>query len=134
MGFSLLIVDDELNFLVLLDRVLPREGYEVIIARGTDRALHHIEREKFDLAILDVQMYPMDGVELLAEIKKRSPSTQVIMVTAYPTDFTRDECMKLGAAGYLTKPLELSELKAVLRHLAGARELMDRPIGGHEKS
>ncbi len=65
-------------------------------------------------------MYPMGGVELLAEIKERSPATQVIMVTAYPTDDTRDECVKLGAAGYLTKPIDISELKNVLRHLAGA--------------
>ncbi len=60
------------------------------------------------------------ALSLLAEIKQRSPSTQVIMVTAYPTDDTRDECVKLGAAGYLTKPIDIAELKNVLRHLAGA--------------
>ena len=51
------------------------------------------------------QYVPIGGVELLAEIKERSPSTQVVMVTACPTDDTRDECTKLGAAGYLTNPL-----------------------------
>jgi len=120
MGPSLLIVDDEANFLVLLDRILSREDYQVTAARGADRAIHHLDRETFDLAILDINMYPMGGVELLAEIKERSPSTQVVMVTAYPTDDTRAECVKLGAAGYLTKPIDISELKNVLRHLAGA--------------
>ena len=120
MGPSLLIVDDEANFLVLLDRILSREDYQVTAARGAHRAIHHLDRETFDLAILDINMYPMGGVELLAEIKERSPSTQVVMVTAYPTDDTRDECVKLGAAGYLTKPIDISELKNVLRHLAGA--------------
>jgi len=66
----------------------------------------------------------MDGVELLTQIKKRrSPSTQVVMVTAYPTDDSRDECVKLGAAGYLTKPISIQELKTVLLLMAGAREL-----------
>jgi two-component system, response regulator RegA len=120
MGPSLLIVDDEVNFLVLLDRIFSRD-YRVTVARGTDCAIHLLDREIFDLAILDVKMYPMDGVELLTQIIRRSPSTQVVMVTAYPTDDSRYECVKLGAAGYLTKPIEISELKAVLRLVAGAQ-------------
>ena len=134
MGPSLLIVDDEANFLILLDRNLSREGYQVTVARGADRALPHINLETFDLAILDINMYPMNGVELLAEVKKLSPSTQVVMVTAYPTDHTCEECMKLGAADYLIKPIKISKLKALLRQLPGAQELMQPPIESPEKS
>jgi len=105
---SLLIVDDEANFLALLHRVLSKEGYEIIIAHGCARALRCIERERFDLAVLDVKMHPMSGVELLAEIKNRNPLTQVLMVTGYPTDYTREESVQLGAAGYLTKPIDMS--------------------------
>ena len=50
----------------------------------------------FQLAILDIKMFPLDGVFLLSEIKSRSPSTEVIMITAYPTIDTRNECMKKG--------------------------------------
>lgn len=119
MGLSLLVVDDETNFLILIDIVLSREGYQVTAARNAERAVCHLAHEKFDLAILDINMYPMNGVELLAEIKGRSPSTQVVMVTGYPTDHTRDESIKLGAAAFLTKPVDIADLKAVLRHLAG---------------
>jgi DNA-binding response OmpR family regulator len=116
---TLLVVNDEANFILLLDRILSGEGYQVTAVCGSDRALYHLDRESFDLAILDIKMYPMNGVELLGEIKRRSPSTPVIMVSGNLTDSIRDECIKLGATDYLTKPFELSELKAAVRHVAG---------------
>ena len=117
---SVLIVDDEENLLVLLDRILSKEGYQVKTANNAYQALDFVDHEAFHAAILDIKMYPIDGVALLAEIKKRSPDTQVIMVTGYPTADTRNDCMKYGAAEYLTKPLEIQELKSVLRGLLGA--------------
>ncbi len=123
MGLSLLVVDDEANFLILLDRILSREGYQVTAARNAEQAVGHLARENFDLAILDINMYPMNGIEVLAEIKERSPMTQVVMITGYPTKHTRDESKKLGAAGYLTKPIDMSELKALLRQVAETYEL-----------
>jgi ATP-dependent Lon protease len=114
---SVLIVDDEENLLVLLDRILSKEGYRVKTTNNAYQALQFVDGEAFRAAILDIKMYPIDGVSLLAEIKKRSPSTEVIMITAYPTTDTRNDCMKYGAARYLTKPLEIQELKTVLRGL-----------------
>ena len=121
---AVLVVDDEENFLVLLDRILSREGYQVITAGDGVQALAHADRQKFRVAIVDIKMQPMTGVEVLAELKKRDATSQVIMISGYPTDDTRNECMKLGAAGYLTKPIEISELKSVLRHLMGAEQLL----------
>ena len=117
---SVLIVDDEENLLVLLDRILSKEGYQVKTANNAYQAHDFVDHESFRAAILDIKMYPIDGVALLAEIKKRSPDTQVIMVTGYPTADTRNDCMKYGAADYLTKPLEIQELKSVLRGLLNA--------------
>jgi ATP-dependent Lon protease len=122
-GLSVLVVDDEPNFLILLDRILSREGYQVTAAISAERAVGQLARENFDLAILDINMYPMSGVELLAAIKDRSPMTQVVMITGYPTDHTRDQSEKLGAVGYLTKPIDISELSALLRQLAETHEL-----------
>ena len=119
---SLLIVNDEPNFIALLERVLSREGYHVTAVDGSDKALHHLNRASFELAILDIKMYPMNGIELLAEIKKRAPSTQVIIVSGNLTDDIRDECKRLGATDYLKKPIQLAELKAVVRQVAGAPE------------
>jgi DNA-binding response OmpR family regulator len=121
---SVLVVDDEENFLELLDRILSREGYQVTTASDGVQALVHADRESFRLAILDVKMQPISGIEILAELKKRDPTTQVLMISAYPTEETRNECIKLGAAGYLTKPIEMSELKSVLRYLMGADLLL----------
>ena len=64
-------------------------------------------------------MFPVDGVVLLGEIKKRSPATHVVMITAYPTIDTRNECLKIGASTYLTKPIDIQELKSVVQNLAG---------------
>ena len=72
----------------------------------------------FQLAILDIKMFPLDGVVLLGEIKSRRPSIEVIMITAYPTVDTRNECMKKGASTYLTKPVDIQELKDDRRWLA----------------
>jgi len=116
---SVLVVDDEENFLKLAELVLSREGYHVVTARDGIHALTYADREKFRLAVLDIKMEPMTGVQLLAELKKRDPSLHVVMVTGYQTDDTRNECAKLGAEAYLTKPVEMSELRNVLRHLIG---------------
>ena len=124
MNRSILIVDDEENFLLLLDRILSREGYQVKTAKDATQAIEYLDQGSFSVAILDMKMYPVDGVTLLAEIKKRSPTTQAVMVTAYPTADMRDECIKYGAAGYLTKPVEITELKDVIRHLMAAQDLM----------
>jgi len=117
---SVLIVDDEENLLVLLDSVLSKEGFHVRTTSNAYHALELVDHWRFKLAILDIKMFPIDGVALLSEIKKRTPSTQVIMITAYPTADTRNECLRIGAADYLTKPLDIHELKTVVQTLAAA--------------
>ncbi len=129
---SLLVVDDEENFLKLAELVLSREGYRVVTASDGIHALACADREKFRLAILDIKMEPMTGVQVLAELKRRDPTTQVVMVTGYQTEDTRNECVKLGAAAYLTKPVQMSELKDVLRHLIGADHILQGNITAHE--
>jgi two-component system NtrC family response regulator len=117
---SVLVVDDEENLLVLLERILSKEGFLVRTASNAYQALDLVDKNSFDLAILDIKMFPVDGVALLSEIKKRSPSVHVVMITAYPTVDTRNECLKIGASTYLTKPLDIQELKSVVQNLAGA--------------
>ncbi|HXV80953.1 MAG TPA: response regulator [Candidatus Binatia bacterium] len=111
---NILIVDDEENLLLLLERILTRQGYQVVTAQNSHDACNLLKTRTFQLAILDIKMFPLDGVFLLGEIKGHSPSTKVIMVTAYPTVNTRAECMKKGASTYLTKPLDIQELKTTV--------------------
>jgi DNA-binding NtrC family response regulator len=117
MNRSVLIVDDEENLLVLLDRILTKDGFQVKTATNAYQALNLLEQEEFNVAILDIKMFPIDGIALLAELRKRSPSTQVIMITAYPTPDSRSQCIQNGAAMFLTKPLDLNELKSVAHNL-----------------
>ena len=111
---NILIVDDEENLLLLLEKILTRHGYQVVTAQNSYDARRLLETRMFQLAILDIKMFPLDGVCLLGEIKSRSPSTEVIMITAYPTIDTRNECMKKGASTYLTKPVDIQELKTTV--------------------
>jgi DNA-binding NtrC family response regulator len=114
---AILIVDDEENLLLLLERILSKQGYQVITAQNSYDALALAEKRAFQLAILDIKMFPLDGLGLLNEIKSRCPSTAVIMITAYPTVDTRTECLKRGASTYLTKPVDLQELKSTVESL-----------------
>jgi len=114
---NILIVDDEENLLLLLARILSKQGYQVATAKNSYDALALLETRVFQLAILDIKMFPIDGVMLLGEIKSRRPSIEVIMITAYPTVDTRDQCMKQGASTYLTKPVDIQELKSTVNNL-----------------
>jgi DNA-binding NtrC family response regulator len=108
---SVLVVDDELNFVILLDRVLSKRGYRVITAANAEEALALVDkRMALDVAIIDIRMGPMDGMALLAELKHELPELKVIMLTAYPTYEARVTSIKNGASAYFTKPVELKSL------------------------
>ena len=117
MNSSVLVVDDEENLLVLLDEILSKEGYQVKTANSAYEALEVVDQGSIRIAILDIKMYPIGGVALLAEIKKRSPATRVIIMTGFLTTETQNSCMKYGVTNYLTKPLDMAKLKILLRGL-----------------
>jgi DNA-binding NtrC family response regulator len=77
-----------------------------------------VERESFQLALLDIKMGPLNGVQLLKEIKDRRPVIKVIMMTAYPTLETRLDASENGASAYLTKPVDLQKLVETINSLA----------------
>ena len=118
MASSVLIVDDEENFLLLLDWILTKEGFHVTSASDASHALDLLDKQIFDLIILDTHMFPVNSIRLLLELKNRSPSIPVIMITAYPVQDIRSECVQNGADALLTKPLNLDELKKVAHSLA----------------
>ncbi len=106
-----LVVDDEFNFVVLLDRVLSKKGYQVMTAGNAEEALELVDGgAAFDVAIIDIRMGPMDGLTLLGELKREQPGVKVIMLTAYPSYETRVTSIKNGASAYFTKPVELKSL------------------------
>jgi DNA-binding NtrC family response regulator len=112
---KILAIDDEENFLQLLIRTLTKEGYEVRTATDGQEALRWLQCERFDLALIDIRMAPINGLAVLEDIKRRYPLMKVIMITAYPSTETQTLSLQRGAYRYLTKPIEIHELKETIR-------------------
>ncbi len=110
----ILVVDDEESHRIMLRAVLQEEGYEVAEAADGPDAIRAVEQEPFDLILLDIRMTTMDGIETLTEIRKVSPFVPVLMMTAYASVKTAVEALKAGAFEYLTKPLDIEELKILI--------------------
>ena len=118
MPISILAVDDERNLLELLITVLGKKGFKVKTALNGLEALKLLDQESFQLALLDLKMGPLNGVQLLKQIKDRQPVVKVIMMTAYPTSDTRTQASANGASAYLTKPVDLQKLVDTINSLA----------------
>jgi two-component system, NtrC family, response regulator len=118
MPVSILAVDDEQNLLELLITVLGKRGFKVKTALNGIEALRLLDQESFQLALLDLKMGPVNGVQLLKEIKDRRPVIKVIMMTAYPTNETRTQASANGASAYLTKPVDIQKLVDTINSLS----------------
>jgi len=105
-------------------RVLKGEGFECRQAASGQDAIAILEREPFDLAVLDIQMPGMDGTQLLAEIRLRWPETGVVMVTAVSDVRTAVSCLTHGALDYVAKPFEIEEVRARVRQALEKRRLI----------
>jgi DNA-binding NtrC family response regulator len=109
-AFSVLLVDDELEFLETLVKRLKKRNLAVQGAKSGEEALKILETEPVDVVVLDVKMPGMDGIETLGEIKKLYPLVEVIMLTGHASMEVAIEGMELGAFDYLMKPMNIDEL------------------------
>ena len=107
----IIVLDDVLDAGNLIKRILERKGHKVIPFTEEEDAVYYVENKGADLAILDIKLKKMSGVEVLEELKKRDPDLKVIMLTGYPTIETARESLKLGAAEYCVKPIDKDELE-----------------------
>ena len=117
MSQYILIVDDEPNVRLNYRMALETEGYLVTEASSGANALEELETATFDLAILDMRMPGMDGLELLAEMRKRGHATPSIIITAYGDVPHAVKAMKLGAIDFLQKPLTPETLRQIVTDL-----------------
>lgn len=111
----ILIVDDEAVALQNLMHVLKKEGYSILGTQSGPEAIELLDSETFDLVLTDLKMEKVDGMTVLAHVKKHSPHTEVIMITGYATLESAIEAMKLGAYHYLAKPFKLDEVRKVVK-------------------
>ena len=114
-----LLVDDEKDFVDMLQLRLEEEGEMVTPAYSGEMALKILAKEEIDVVILDILMPGMDGIQTLKEIKRRFPLIEVILLTGHGTTASAVDGMKQGAYDYLLKPADFSELETKLE---GARK------------
>jgi DNA-binding NtrC family response regulator len=120
---DLLVVDDDDDFRTIAARRFQRDGYQVQQAANGDDALALAQRRQFDVAILDLRMPGMSGLELLEQLRVANPECQTIILTGEGSVQTAVQAMKLGAYDYLTKPFSLAELEIQVQRAYERRAL-----------
>jgi len=126
MSFKIMVVDDERDYLDSIRRGLITSGYrDVRTEPDPVKAASAVERgEVFDIALIDITMPGMNGVELLERIKNHSPGTECIMVTAVDEAKVAVECLKKGAYDYIVKPISRDDLLLRIKHAQERINLM----------
>ena len=114
---KILLVDDEPGIRTVLGITLKDAGYDVVSAETAEDALKRFEEDQPSIVVTDIKMPGMDGVELLKEIKKRSPETEVVMITGHGDMSLAIESLKHDAADFVTKPINGDVLEASLRRV-----------------
>ena len=131
---KILVVDDEATAGKSIEKVLARKGFTVDIASSADDGLNKMEKELFELVLLDIMMPQVNGIELLGIIKERWPHLKVMMVTGYPSIETAVEATKLGAFDYISKPFTPDELREkvdqALEETPPGKVIPIRPVEG----
>jgi len=119
---KVLVVDDDPTSLFILDTILSKEGLTVVKAADGEQAVAAAERERFDLVLIDLNMPRLCGLEATRRIRARAGAAgapPVVAVTANATAQAREDCREAGMVDFLTKPVDLEHLLAVLADHVG---------------
>lgn len=133
---SILIVDDERNYLLVLEALLSEEGYQVITADDARKGLELLQENDLDVVITDMKMPGIDGMEFMERVRLRTPDLPVIMMTAFGSVEKAVEAMRKGAFDYILKPFKNEELKLTISkaidhyHLIRQNRLFARELQG----
>src|SRR5262249_2274263 len=117
MSRQILVVDDERNVRMMYRTALETEGYVVIGADSGVTALEEFKQTKFDLAVLDLRMPEMDGLDLLEQMRKKNITTPTLIITAYGDVPNAVKAMKLGAIDFLAKPVTPEQLRKLVKEV-----------------
>jgi two-component system response regulator PilR (NtrC family) len=121
---DIIVTDDERSMREFLEILLSKEGYSVRSAPGMGKALALMDEKAPDLVITDLKMKGGSGLDLLREIKSRSPEVEVVVITAFATNETAIEALKLGAYDYITKPFQVDEIRVVVQRALERQRLL----------
>src|SRR6059036_3753577 len=113
----LMVVDDEPPVLKVIERLAGKAGFDVVACGSGSEAMRALVRKPADLAMVDLRMPDVNGLDLLRQIRSTAPSCEVILMTAYAAVDSAVEEIKLGAREYLTKPFDFERLRQVLTEI-----------------
>ncbi|MCL5024839.1 MAG: response regulator [Nitrospirae bacterium] len=128
----ILVVDDEPSILLSLSHLLSGDHAVVITCGRIEEAEEALDRYRFDLVIADIRLsgvYGIEGLELLSFVKRISPETKVIIMTAYGSDEMKDAAYKRGAYHYYVKPIDVNDLAGKVEELGIAVGTLRRKGG-----
>ena len=108
---EILVLDDVLDAVILVKKILTKQGHTVHTFTEEEEAIGFAGKNNIELAILDIKLKKMSGIQVLEQLKKLNPATKVIMLTGYPTIETAREAIELGAGEYCVKPIDKTELE-----------------------
>ena len=111
---SILIIDDDESTCRMLSLMLGKRGYEMETAGTGKEALEKVKERFFNVALLDIRLPDMEGVELLEPLRRMHPDIAIIVLTAYASVETAMQAVNKGAQAYITKPFDVTELLATL--------------------
>ena len=121
---KILVVDDERSMREFLEIFLSNEGFAVSTAESLPQAMHLMAEQAADVVVTDLRMKGGSGLELLQQVKARSPDVEVIVITAFATSETALEALKLGAYDYVTKPFQVEEVRVVIHRALERQRLL----------
>src|SRR6266571_119019 len=120
---KILVADDEESMRWVLSKALKRKGLAVDLARDGNEALRLIQSTSYDLAIIDIKMPGISGLDLLDKIRELKSDLLVVIMTAEASMKNAVEAMKRGAYDYITKPFDLDVIDAIIEKVGRAREI-----------
>ena len=122
-GLRVLIIDDEPFHAETIAEVLERVGYHCTVATSGTEGARKLDQEDFDVVLTDLKMGDLDGLTILRKVKQDSPDSLVVLITGHGDVRTAVEAFKQGAYDYLTKPLDMAELRALMDKAAERLQL-----------
>jgi DNA-binding NtrC family response regulator len=129
---EILVVDDDQSIATAFERFLRHEGHVCTVASNAEDAVRLVGERDPDLVVMDIRMPGVDGLQTLQQLRSRYPDVYVVMMTAYGTSQTSIDAIRAGAFEYLTKPLDLDQLRTVIAHALAARRSRDQASIGPE--
>jgi DNA-binding NtrC family response regulator len=123
---EILVVDDDQSIATAFERFLRHEGHVCTVASNAEDAVRLVAERDPDLVVMDIRMPGVDGLQTLQQLRSLYPDVYVVMMTAYGTSQTSIDAIRAGAFEYLTKPLDLDQLRTVIAHALAARRSRER--------